>query len=206
MITNFPESGVFFTSDTHFNHKNILQLCNRPFNSIEEHDQKLIENWNSVVGVEDTVFHLGDFCFGNAQKWKEIRNQLNGHIILIIGNHDVKQVSQGIASLFDYVTMQMRITINGRTVYLNHYPFLTFAHWNTEVYHDNVSFALNGHVHLRKDDTGFDAQFIKMYKNTQYEVGVDLNNYTPISWKEVNRRIHYQIDNDTNVEHWINND
>ena len=116
MITNFPESGVFFTSDTHFNHKSILQLCNRPFNSIEEHDQKLIENWNSVVGVEDTVFHLGDFCFGNAQKWKEIRNQLNGHIILIIGNHDVKQVSQGIASLFDYVTMQMRITINGRTV------------------------------------------------------------------------------------------
>lgn len=87
MITKFSGSGVYFTSDTHFNHNSILKFCNRPFETIEEHDNKLIENWNSVVGLDDTVFHLGDFCFGGAPKWKEIRSQLNGHIILIVGNH-----------------------------------------------------------------------------------------------------------------------
>ena len=69
MITKFPESGVFFTSDTHFGHENILKFCNRPFSSIEDHDLALINNWNSVIGNDDTVFHLGDFCFGNTTKW-----------------------------------------------------------------------------------------------------------------------------------------
>lgn len=62
-------------------------MCNRPFDSIEEHDAKLIENWNSVVGTNDTVFHLGDVLFGGSMKWHEIIGQLNGRIILIQGNH-----------------------------------------------------------------------------------------------------------------------
>ena len=99
MITKFPESGVFFTSDTHFNHEAILRFCDRPFTSIQEHDKVLIDNWNSVVGPEDTVFHLGDFCFGGFPKWKEIREQLNGHIILIVGNHDDRNRTQGINTL-----------------------------------------------------------------------------------------------------------
>lgn len=70
-----------------FNHKAILRFCNRPWESIEEHDQALIENWNSVIGPDDTVFHLGDFVFGGFPKWKEIVEQLNGHIYLIRGNH-----------------------------------------------------------------------------------------------------------------------
>ena len=83
MITKFPESGIFFTSDTHFCHKKILEFCDRPWNSIEEHDEALIDNWNSIITPDDTVFHLGDFCFGGAPKWKEILKQLNGHIYLI---------------------------------------------------------------------------------------------------------------------------
>ncbi len=118
----------------------------------------------------------------------------------------MKNASQGMLTIFDYATQQMRITIDERTVYLNHYPFLTFAHWNPSIYGGNVSYDLFGHVHLRKNDTGFDAQFLKAYKSTQYEVGVDFNNYTPIAWEEVNRRIQYQIENNTNVEHWLNND
>lgn len=87
MITKFTGNGLWFTSDTHFKHSKILEFCNRPFNTIEEHDQTLINNWNSVIGPDDTVFHLGDFVFGGFPKWKEIRDQLNGHIILIVGNH-----------------------------------------------------------------------------------------------------------------------
>lgn len=203
MITKFSGNNLWFVSDTHFNHNSILKFCNRPFETIEEHDQKLIENWNSVVGSEDTVFHLGDFCFGGAPKWKEIRSQLNGHIILIVGNHDQKNRTAGTDLLFDYVTQQMRIEIDGRTVYLNHFPFLTFAHWNPEIYKDNIAYALSGHTHISKTSTTDDMRFLDMYLPTQYDVGVDFNNYTPISWEEINNKIQYQVNNNCNLKHWL---
>lgn len=55
---------VFFTSDTHFGHKAIIGFCDRPFSSVEEMTEVLVENWNSVVGPTDTIYHLGDFAFG----------------------------------------------------------------------------------------------------------------------------------------------
>ena len=203
MITKFPESGVFFTSDTHFNHENILRFCNRPFKDIAEHDQVLIDNWNSVVGPEDTVFHLGDFCFGAPHKVIDIRKQLNGHIYLIKGNHDDRNIQRSLYPLFEDVLYQARISINKRDVYLNHFPFLCFAHWNPDVYQDDVAYALSGHTHLCKNNTGFDAKFISNYLCTQYDVGVDLNEFTPISWKEIDRRIQYQIENNCNLSVWI---
>ena len=71
---------LFWTSDTHFSHKNIMQYCDRPFSSIEEMNEKLISNWNSVVDSDATVFHLGDFAFGTISQWEEVRSQLNGEI------------------------------------------------------------------------------------------------------------------------------
>ena len=86
MITKLSGEGLWFTSDTHFNHANILKFTNRPFENVTEHDEALIKNWNDRVGVNDTVFHLGDFCFGSSQKIVEIRERLNGNIVLIRGN------------------------------------------------------------------------------------------------------------------------
>ena len=112
MITKFTGDGLFFTSDTHFGHENIITFCNRPFESIEEHDRVLIQNWNSVVTPDDTVFHLGDFCFGNGYKWYEILGQLNGHIYLIRGNHDDKNLNTTVQNLFEGVTYQARIIVD----------------------------------------------------------------------------------------------
>ena len=86
-LSNEESSRCYFTSDTHFGHANIIKFCNRPFKNVEEMNQKLIENWNSVVGPNDLVFHLGDFAFGGQPLWRYIREQLNGNIILIKGNH-----------------------------------------------------------------------------------------------------------------------
>ena len=80
-------SGVFFTSDSHFNHENIIKFCNRPFDSLDEMNDALTENWNAKVKPDDTVFHLGDFSWGGSGSWKSARERLNGHIILIKGNH-----------------------------------------------------------------------------------------------------------------------
>ena len=55
---------IFFTSDTHFNHSNVIQYCNRPFSSLDEMNAKLIENWNERVNENDIVYHLGDFAMG----------------------------------------------------------------------------------------------------------------------------------------------
>lgn len=66
MNFKFDGSGVFFTSDTHFNHANIIRFCNRPFKDVSHMNEAIISNWNRVVGPEDIVFHLGDFCLGGS--------------------------------------------------------------------------------------------------------------------------------------------
>jgi calcineurin-like phosphoesterase family protein len=80
---------TLFTSDTHFNHANIIRYCSRPFSSVLEMNQEMISRWNAVVCPEDTVYHLGDFAMGQASEWPMILKQLNGFIkILIRGGHD----------------------------------------------------------------------------------------------------------------------
>ena len=92
---------IYLVSDTHFYHKNIIEYCHRPFKHIGEMNQTLISNWNSVVCPDDEVFHLGDFTMAHfvEGKWesykqayirtcRELLAQLNGHKILVMGNHD----------------------------------------------------------------------------------------------------------------------
>ena len=64
MNFKFDGDRLFFTSDTHFNHTNILQYCNRPFKIVDQMNETIITNWNNVVEPDDIVFHLGDFCLG----------------------------------------------------------------------------------------------------------------------------------------------
>lgn len=194
MITKFSGEGLFFTSDTHWAHKNILDFSHRPFENLDQHDKMLIINWNSVVGPDDIVFHLGDFCFGGYPKWREIREQLNGHIILILGNHDMKNRTAGTDQLFDYVTQQMRILVDGQIVYLNHFPYLCFSHQDPTHYKD-YAIQLFGHVHSGLLSTASDMERLKYCFPTQYDVGVDNNNFTPVSWAQVREKINQQIEN-----------
>ncbi len=71
MNFKFNAEHTFFTSDTHFNHANIIRFCNRPFKDVEQMNEVMIANWNNVIGKDDTVFHLGDFCLGAAE-WTKI--------------------------------------------------------------------------------------------------------------------------------------
>ena len=82
------EKKIFITSDTHFWHTRIIRFENRPFKSVEEMNEELIKRWNNKVSKDDTIIHLGDFCFGNKEKTQEIAQRLNGKKILIMGNHD----------------------------------------------------------------------------------------------------------------------
>lgn len=72
MNYKFDGSKVYFTSDTHFYHSNIIGFCKRPFKNVEDMNETLIENWNRVVSQDDIVFHLGDFCLGGSHEWTKI--------------------------------------------------------------------------------------------------------------------------------------
>lgn len=182
----YSPDHTFFTSDTHFGHANIIRFCNRPFQNVEEMNEVLIENWNKVVSKDDTVFHLGDFAFGGSSVWNSIIPRLNGHINLIIGNHDRKNLRQGYMSYFDMVVPQLQIEIEDNSIYLNHYPFLCYGGSYRGVWQ------LFGHVHSGPGADGLDISRLRVLLPTQYDVGVDNNNFTPISYREVKNKIEAQ--------------
>ena len=156
-------------------------------------DEALIERWNSIVKPDDIVFHLGDFAFATNGRWKELIDRLNGHIHLILGNHDVvRWPGDKTMELFDSVSHQMILKIDGRTVYLNHYPYLCFGGaWRKPEY---AVYQLFGHVHSGPNCNGADADRLINLFPYQYDVGVDNNNYTPVSWQQVQEIINKQVE------------
>lgn len=185
---------IWFTSDTHFGHNNILKFCNRPWNTVEEMDEALINNWNSVIKKDDIIFHLGDFAFAQNWRWKEIIERLNGNIYLILGNHDVvRYPGDSIMQLFKGVYQQLLLKIDGFKVYLNHYPFLCYA--GTYRGPETATIQLFGHVHTHEGSNGKDDMRMNNLFPYQYDVGVDNNLYTPISWEEIQKIVKQQIIN-----------
>jgi calcineurin-like phosphoesterase family protein len=182
------EEKVWFTADTHFGHRNIIRYCQRPFATVEEMNETIIDNWNGVVGKDDVVFHLGDFSVGGAAEWTSLIDSLNGRIFLVLGNHDMNNVDQGFMRRFENVSMQMLVSIGKQRIYLNHYPFLCYggAYRGT--------WQLFGHVHTCPCNSGLDNSRLEMLFPTQYDVGVDNNNFKPVSFEEVEMKIKNQVE------------
>lgn len=158
---------IYFTSDLHFGHKNIIKLCEEPFSSIEERDALIIKNWNSVVTDEDSVYVLGDISWYPIAKTCELVSKLNGKIHIIIGNHDSKKDLKTLLNLgliVDYKVYE-ELAIDRKKICLFHYPIEEWNGWYRNSIH------LHGHIH----GTNF-----KTARN-RYDVGVNANNYTPVS-------------------------
>ena len=175
---------IWVTSDTHFNHANIIKYCNRPFSSVEEMNETIIANWNKVVSQGDTVYHLGDFALGDKSLIPDILERLNGHINLIIGNHDNLNI---MADLLYYncvlnVFWEEVIKVGKKTIILNHFPFGSLPDPTTNY----PIIQLHGHVHSTPDKPW-------NYFDNQYDVGVDNNNFTPINLAELLDKIHYKV-------------
>lgn len=165
--------NVFITSDTHFGHNNIIKYEHRDtklnINTIEEHDNKLIENWNRVVKPGDLVLILGDFSFHKAVKTSEILTQLNGDKVLIEGNHDCIYLEDKNfdKSLFKAIYDYKETTYKGTKIVLMHYMIQTFKHKDKDI---NPYVQLFGHIH----------SIPYTVPRHSYNVGADINNYTPI--------------------------
>ena len=205
MMEDLSPNKIWFTSDTHFFHSKVIEYSNRPFKDVEEMNETMIKRWNAVVHNDHIVFHLGDFAWGGSEVWNNVLDRLNGHIYLVLGNHDMKNLRQGYISKFEDVVFQMYIYIDGRAVYLNHYPFLCYG---GSYRGEQAVWQLFGHVHSQpehyniddindqevKEILGKDFYRLRYLLPTQYDVGVDNNNYRPVSWEEVKEKIQKQIE------------
>lgn len=151
--------NIFFTSDTHFSHANIIKYCNRPWASFQEMDEALVNNWNAIVHPNDIIYHLGDFQF----KESGIAKRLKGRKCLVLGNHD-KSIDH---NLFEWVKPYYEL--KEHNIVLFHFPIES---WNKK-HHGSIH--LHGHCHGSLKSEGI----------KRLDVGVDCTNYKPISLDEI---------------------
>ena len=134
----------YYISDLHFGHKNVIKFDDRPFESAEEMDAKIIENWNNVVKKNDNVYVVGDMFWCKMDRAIEILDELNGNKFLVKGNH-CRCHDGRFLKKFVKVSEYMEIDDNGRKVVLCHYPIPYFKNHYYGWYH------LYGHVHNTKE-------------------------------------------------------
>ena len=172
--------NTFFISDTHFGHANIIRMCERPFVSIEEMDRTLIENWNARVSPDDDVYHLGDFAYRAEKSCVNYLKKLNGHIHLVIGNHDYKQILKqpdALAMLEEYLEATT-ITLPHKRAFLCHYPL---AEPPKHVW------IIHGHVHNTTDVEHYQTWPIIRTRERTLNASVEVNNYMPVTFDELLR-------------------
>jgi calcineurin-like phosphoesterase family protein len=163
---------IYFTSDLHMGHEAVIRMQNRPFVNADDMNRVLIENYNSVVHKDDTVYLLGDVCFRiGVEKANELIASLKGKKYLIRGNHDKKYDE----SLFEDIRDFMTISVNGLHISLMHYPMLS---WPRSHY---GSIMLHGHIH---SDMSYNISN-REAGIKRYDVGVDANDYMPVSIKQI---------------------
>lgn len=158
---------LWFTSDTHFGHANIIRYCDRPFRSVGEMDDTLIANWNARVAPGDLVWHLGDFSFADPADYVP---RLNGVIHLVFGNHD-ERWRQGLRELLPWTGEVRDLKHQGQRIWLSHYAHRVWPRSHRGAWH------CYGHSHGELPDAGCST-----------DVGVDAWNYHPIAFDDLAAR------------------
>ena len=161
---------VWFTSDWHLGHKRVLEYDNRPFDTIEEHDQRIIDNFNDLVEDEDIVYFLGDFCLHNKTHAESYMKQLNGNLFFIRGNHDKKDIVKLYQKYGTYLGEQATIEVQKQKIILNHCKMYVWFHSH------HGSWNIHGHSHGGLDH---------IIWGKSLDVSINVTNYKPLSFLEV---------------------
>ena len=180
---------IYFISDTHFYHENIIKYASRPFNSIEEMNETLIKNWNEKVNPTDIVYHLGDVGLCSKELLEGMLSRLNGKIYLVRGNHD----QRGLSTWEEFGITILRnppIKLEEEKFLLSHVP-----------QNDNIIpegfINIHGHIHDKKlnDCYYHNENAITEYPKVEYNQSLHFNvsveniGYKPISIDEIRKRI-----------------
>jgi calcineurin-like phosphoesterase family protein len=176
--------ATFFTSDTHFGHQRIIELCERPFDSVDEMNEAMIERWNETVKPEDIVFHLGDVALGKIAESLPLIGRLNGSIFLVPGNHDRifsgEKEKQRVRFLPEYkkvftgiMAESLRMVLGGSEVMVSHFPYVGDSHGADRHADkrpkDEGLPIIHGHVHDEWAENG-----------RMFNAGVDVRDFRPV--------------------------
>jgi len=153
---------IFVISDTHFHHENIIRYSNRPFGSVEEMDKEMIKRWNKKVGKEDIVIHLGDFALGSEKEIKDLKDNLNGIIFLLKGNHDHKLLRKA-----GFIIIKGTLEIGN--IIFSHNPLK-----KEDIPRGFIN--VHGHIHKKESLNGINISVEKM-------------NYEPIELEELKKSL-----------------
>jgi calcineurin-like phosphoesterase family protein len=182
----YEKQNIYFISDFHVGHKNVLKFDGRPFQDTEEMHTELIKRWNSVIEDDDIVYYLGDLAFCRDELAQWFIHSLKGKIHFIMGNHDkLKKIRKygRWEEIYEYGTeifikdedLKSTRGMNGyQQIIMTHYPILS---WNRAHY---GSWHLHGHCHgsLMKSNQDY-------YKRKVIDVGCNVIDYTPASYEEI---------------------
>jgi len=183
MRIKLDHQRIWFASDYHFCHANVIKYDERPFADVEEMNESLIENWNHYVDDKDVVFYLGDLSFDkNGKQTQELVNRLNGKIHYILGNHDKEKDIRRLnrfETVSDYVNLSVLDLDNPRKyqdIMMMHYPILSWDKAHHGAWH------LHGHCHgsLMKD-----PNYEWYYNKKVTDVGCSMTDYTPLHYTDL---------------------
>lgn len=171
---------IYFTSDLHLGDEKIIEEYHRPFYDVLEMNDKLISNINSVVMPDDDLYILGDFSYYelNGDKVKKLFLNIKcKHIHLIKGDHDLQEEDLKTLGVFESISDYKEIKVSGNLYVLCHYP-ISVGNWNKGMF---GSYHLHGHIHTNKFHN-----YVEREKGIRkYDVGVDANDYFPVSIKQI---------------------
>jgi calcineurin-like phosphoesterase family protein len=182
---NFNQSNIFFISDLHIGHANVIKFDGRPFETLEEMHESILKEWNSKVKSDDVVFLVGDLYFGDPNKAKEFYKKLKGRIFVIKGNHDKMETLKSFdrfERIWEYGTeifiKDPEIKGKMQRIVLSHYPILEWNQCHRGAWH------LHGHTHghLLSPNPEFRDFY---YSHKVLDIGCMNIQYGPISYTEL---------------------
>lgn len=179
---------IYFISDNHFFHHNIIRLTKRPFKDLNEMHEEMIKRWNEKVKSEDIVVHGGDFAMGSKDNMRELLSQLNGYKILVKGNHDSSRKRMLYAG-FDEVYKYWY----DDEIFVFHYP--EYSKHMTPFYremYNKCKIFVYGHVHNNPHDRvkkGFNisAEVLNYYPISKNEILEHFNPFYKKLWKKITK-------------------
>lgn len=172
-------SNIFFSSDHHFSHRNIIKYCERPFDTTTDMDIHMVEEWNKVVKPNDTVYYIGDFMMPRQYHLADMfLDGLNGKKHLIVGNHDENRIQK--KPQWESVNQILELKIGnprkgGKWIVMCHYPM---ASWNGS-FHGSIH--LHGHTHGTYEAPPWPSGNPRLC----LDVGVDTHDFRPWSLEEI---------------------
>lgn len=168
---------IYYTSDLHLGHQNVIQHCDHPFVTADEMDEELIRRWNAVVHRNDIVYIIGDFSFRSHRSVEEYLDALKGHKHLILGNHDRSWMKKAnIEGRSESVSPMHSINDAGHMVTMCHYPMMSWPGMSHNGY------MVYGHIH---NNTNADYWPLIADRPLMLNAGVDINDFKPVTLDEM---------------------